>query len=134
MSPIRSLWVWAREDRTWPVFAFFSLFIVGLNLAIGTGVVSWVPPLVALWAGFVLAHVAFRLLGWQEPVANLIWGAAFVVVVALLLVPSFLFGSGVIGTLPTWARVVYWAASTLLVGFGGAARAIIRQRTNAARR
>ena len=133
MRFVRSLWEWAREDRTWIILALLSFVIIGFGQAGAVEVAGWVPTLVGLWMGFLFVHIAFRFFGWGKFAANLLWGVGLAGAMAMLFAPGLLFGM-TISTLPTWAKVAYAATWGFLIGFGGPARAIARQRSNTSRR
>ena len=125
----RSLWAWAKEDRTWPVGAFLSLIGIVFGLVWDIEVVRWVVPLIGFWMGFVLSQVAFRVFGWRGSTANLLWGVTLVVAVAGWFGPRFLWGTAMLSMFPVWIQVGYGTALAFLIGFGGPARAIVKQRS-----
>ena len=125
----RSLWAWAKEDRTWPFFALLSLIGIVFGLVLDIEVVRWAVSLVGLWAGFALSQVAFRVFRWRGSIANLLWGVTLVVAVAGWFGPRFLWGTAMLTMFPVWVQVGYETAFTFLIGFGAPARAIVKQRS-----
>jgi len=124
------LWAWAKEDRTWPFVAFFSLVGIIVGLVSGIEVVRWLVPLIGFLAGFALSQVAFRVFGWEGSTARLLWGVAIVVAVVGWFGPRFLWGTAMLTALPVWVQVAYGTALAFLIGFGAPARAIAEQRSS----